>query len=70
MNELYRINASTNYSVEPAWYQSVKEKGLLDETYDGYPLYHDFLNIPHSEPMHYSETDDVRVINTMHEYNF
>jgi hypothetical protein len=70
MNELYRINHSTHYSVEPAWYQSVDEKGLLDETCADYPLYHDFLNIPHNEPMHYSESDNVRLTNTLHNYKF
>jgi hypothetical protein len=43
---------------------------LIDETCDEYPLYHDFLNIPHDEPMHYSEVDDVHLTNKMHEYNF
>ena len=70
MHEVNRINPSTNYSVEPTWYQLVKEKGLLDETCADYPLYHDFMNIPHDEPMHYSEVDDVRLTNKMHEYKF
>jgi hypothetical protein len=70
MDQIHRISPATNYSVEPTWYQLVLEKGLIDETCDEYPLYHDFLNIPHDEPMHYSEVDDVHLTNKMHEYNF
>lgn len=61
MNEIWRCEGA----VERAWYDSVKDKGLMDQVH-GYSTYDEMLELPPNSVHHFASMDG----NKLHEYNY
>ena len=61
MNEIWRCEGA----VERAWYDSVRDKGMMDLVY-GYSSYDEMLELPPNSVHHFASMDG----NKLHDYNY
>jgi len=61
MNEIWRCEGA----VERAWYDSVRDKGLMDQVH-GYSTYDEMLELPPNSVHHFASMDG----NKLHAYNY
>jgi hypothetical protein len=65
LNEIYRIDNLPVQAVERVWFDSIRDKGLMDKVY-GYLTYDEMLELPPNSIHHFSSMDG----NKLYDYNY
>jgi hypothetical protein len=65
MNEVYRIDDLPVQAVERVWFNSIRDKGLMNEVH-GYSSYDEMLELPPNSVHHFASMDG----NKLHDYNY